>query len=96
VRFAEQLTSIWDWAEAIFAGNVVFRAAGRRAVSAASLVAARPAPRNGDFRDADGHRRGRSTTFAERDLRYTVAMFELLTTDREFADHKQGAPETSG
>ena len=27
--------------------------------------------------------------FAERDLRYTRAMFELLTTDREFADHNK-------
>ena len=27
--------------------------------------------------------------FAERDLRYTTAMFGLLTTDREFADHNK-------
>ena len=27
--------------------------------------------------------------FAERDLRYTAAMFGLLTTDREFADHNK-------
>jgi len=27
--------------------------------------------------------------FAERDLRYTRAMFELLTNDREFADHNK-------
>lgn len=27
--------------------------------------------------------------FAERDLRYTKAMFELLTNDREFADHNK-------
>ncbi len=27
--------------------------------------------------------------FAERDLRYTRAMFELLTGDREFADHNK-------
>src|SRR5216683_2985222 len=27
--------------------------------------------------------------FAERDLRYTTAMFELLTNDREFADHNK-------
>ena len=27
--------------------------------------------------------------FAERDLRYTRAMFELLTADREFADHNK-------
>ncbi len=46
------------------------------------------APRNGDFvtptivgvAEYD---------FAERDLRYTTAMFELLTTDTEFADHNK-------
>jgi propane monooxygenase small subunit len=27
--------------------------------------------------------------FAERDLRYTTAMFELLTHDREFAEHNK-------
>ena len=27
--------------------------------------------------------------FAERDLRYTRAMFELLTADKEFADHNK-------
>src|SRR5260370_18951761 len=27
--------------------------------------------------------------FAERDLRYTTAMFELLTADREFAGHNK-------
>jgi propane monooxygenase small subunit len=27
--------------------------------------------------------------FAERDLRYTTAMFELLTSDREFAGHNK-------
>ncbi|MGN6175641.1 MAG: hypothetical protein ACTHPS_22230, partial [Streptosporangiaceae bacterium] len=27
--------------------------------------------------------------FAERDLRYTKPMFELLTNDREFADHNR-------
>ena len=27
--------------------------------------------------------------FAERDLRYTTAMFELLTNDKEFADHNK-------
>ena len=27
--------------------------------------------------------------FAERDLRYTTAMFELLTDDREFAGHNK-------
>ncbi|HEX3191892.1 MAG TPA: hypothetical protein VHS30_19135, partial [Streptosporangiaceae bacterium] len=27
--------------------------------------------------------------FAERDLRYTIPMFHLLTNDREFADHNK-------
>jgi propane monooxygenase small subunit len=44
------------------------------------------APRNGDFVTPTivG---AEEYDFSERDLRYTKAMFELLTADREFAEH---------
>src|SRR5690349_24484008 len=46
------------------------------------------APRNGDFVTPTivG---AEEYDFAERDLRYTVPMFQLLTNDREFADHNR-------
>jgi propane monooxygenase small subunit len=83
---AEQLTGIWDWAEAVFAGNVVFEPLVGELFR--SHLVQQIAPRNGDFvtptvvgvAEYD---------FAERDLRYTTAMFGLLTTDKEFADHNK-------
>jgi propane monooxygenase small subunit len=83
---AEQLTSIWDWAEAIFAGNVVFEPLVGELFR--SQLVQHAAPRNGDFVTPTivG---AAEYDFAERDLRYTRAMFELLTTDREFADHNK-------
>jgi propane 2-monooxygenase small subunit len=47
------------------------------------------APRNGDFITPTivG---AEEFDFSERDLRYTRAMFQLLTGDREFADHNKG------
>ena len=47
------------------------------------------APRNGDFVTPTVVG-AEEYDFAERELRYTVAMFELLTNDREFADHNKG------
>jgi propane monooxygenase small subunit len=46
------------------------------------------APRNGDFVTPTivG---AAEYDFAERDLRYTNVMFDLLTSDREFADHNK-------
>ena len=46
------------------------------------------APRNGDFVTPTVVG-AEEYDFAERDLRYTRAMFELLTSDREFADHNK-------
>ena len=46
------------------------------------------APRNGDFVTPTIVGAG-EYDYAERDLRYTRAMFELLTDDREFADHNK-------
>src|SRR6201994_4238388 len=80
---AENLTSIWDWAEAVFAGNVVFEPLVGELFR--SQLVQQIAPRNGDFVTPTiiG---SAEYDFAERDLRYTTAMFSLLTTDREFAD----------
>ena len=83
---AEQLTSIWDWAEAIFAGNVVFEPLVGELFR--SQLVQHAAPRNGDFVTPTVIGAA-EYDFAERDLRYTTAMFELLTTDREFADHNK-------
>ena len=46
------------------------------------------APRNGNFVTPTiiG---AEEYDFAERDLRYTIPMFHLLTNDREFADHNK-------
>jgi propane 2-monooxygenase small subunit len=83
---AESLTGIWDWAEAIFAANVVFEPLVGELFR--SQLVQQIAPRNGDFVTPTivG---SAEYDFAERDLRYTTAMFGLLTTDREFAGHNQ-------
>jgi propane monooxygenase small subunit len=46
------------------------------------------APRNGDFVTPTVIG-AEEYDFAERDLRYTRAMFDLLSNDREFADHNK-------
>ena len=83
---AEQLTAIDDWCEAIFAANVVFEPLVGELFR--SQLVQQAAPRNGDFVTPTivG---AEEYDFAERDLRYTTAMFELLTNDREFADHNK-------
>jgi propane monooxygenase small subunit len=83
---AERLTGIDDWCEAIFAANVVFEPLVGELFR--STLVQHAAPRNGDFVTptvigAEEH------DYAERDLRYTRAMFDLLTNDREFADHNK-------
>jgi propane monooxygenase small subunit len=84
---AEQLTGIWDWAEAVFAGNVVFEPLVGELFR--SHLVQQIAPRNGDFVTPTVVGAA-EYDFAERDLRYTMAMFELLSSDREFADHNKG------
>jgi propane monooxygenase small subunit len=83
---AEQLTGIDDWCEAIFAANVVFEPLVGELFR--SQLVQHAAPRNGDFVTPTivG---AEEYDFAERDLRYTVAMFDLLTRDREFAAHNK-------
>src|SRR5207247_10527627 len=83
---AEQLTATDDWCEAIFAGNVVFEPLVGELFR--SHLVQQAAPRNGDFVTPTivG---AAEYDFAERDLRYPEPMFELLTNDREFADHNR-------
>jgi propane monooxygenase small subunit len=83
---AEALTAIDDWCEAIFAANVVFEPLVGELFR--SHLVQQAAPRNGDFITPTivG---AEEYDFSERDLRYTRAMFELLTADRDFADHNK-------
>jgi propane 2-monooxygenase small subunit len=83
---AERLTAVSDWGEAIFAANVVFQPLVGELFR--SHLVQQAAPRNGDFVTPTivG---AEEFDFAERDLRYTKALYELLTNDREFADHNK-------
>ncbi len=84
---AEELTGIDDWAEAIFAANVVFEPLVGELFR--SHLVQQAAPGNGDFVTPTVVGAG-EWDYASRDLRYTKAMFELLTNDKEFADHNKG------
>jgi propane monooxygenase small subunit len=83
---AERLTAVDDWCEAVFAANVVFEPLVGELFR--SHLVQQAAPRNGDFITPTiiG---AEEYDFAERDLRYTRAMFELLSADREFAEHNK-------
>ena len=83
---AERLTSIDDWCEAILAANVVFEPLVGE-LFRSSLVQ-HAAPRNGDFVTPTVIG-AEEFDYAERDLRYTRAMFELLANDREFGNQNK-------
>jgi len=85
-KTAELLTGIDDWCEAIFAANVVFEPLVGELFR--SHLIQQAAPRNGDFITPTVVG-SEEYDFSERDLRYTRAMFELLTNDREFAEHNK-------
>jgi propane monooxygenase small subunit len=85
-QVAEQLTATDDWCEAIFAANVVFEPLVGELFR--SQLVQHAAPGNGDFVTPTVVG-AEEYDFAERDLRYTKAMFVLLTNDREFADHNK-------
>jgi propane 2-monooxygenase small subunit len=85
-KTAELLTGIDDWCEAIFAANVVFEPLVGELFR--SHLVQQAAPRNGDFVTPTVVG-SEEYDFSERDLRYTRAMFELLTNDREFAEHNK-------
>src|SRR5215469_11545711 len=84
---AEALTAVNDWAEAIFAANVVFEPLVGELFR--SHLVQHAAPRNGDYVTPTVVG-AEEYDFAERDLRYTTAVFRLLTDDREFAAHNKG------
>jgi len=88
---AEQLTGIWDWCEAIFAANVVFEPLVGELFR--SNLVQQAAPANGDFITPTliG---AEEYDFAERDLRYTRSMFQLLVNDKEFGTENRGIMET--
>ncbi|WP_034269913.1 ferritin family protein [Haloechinothrix halophila] len=83
---AEQLTGIDDWCEAIFAANIVFEPLIGELFR--SNLVQQAAPGNGDFVTPTliG---AEEYDYAERDLRYTKPMFQLLIDDREFAEHNR-------
>jgi propane monooxygenase small subunit len=83
---AEKLTGIDDWCEAIFAANVVFEPLVGEPFR--SSLVQHAAPRNGDFVTPTVVGAA-EYDYSERDLRYTRVMFELLTSDREFANHNK-------
>jgi propane monooxygenase small subunit len=83
---AERLTGIDDWCEAVFAANIVFQPLVGELFR--SRLVQQAAPRNGDFVTPTVVG-AEEYDFSERDLRYTKAMFTLLTNDREFADHNK-------
>jgi propane 2-monooxygenase small subunit len=85
-KVAEQLTGIDDWCEAILAANVVFEPLVGELFRSQLVMQA--APGNGDFCTPTVVGAG-EYDYAQRDLRYTKAMFELLSEDREFADHNK-------
>ena len=78
-RVSEQLTAIDDWAEAIFAANIVFEPLIGELFR--SQLVQQAAPGNGDFVTPTVVGAG-EWDYASRDLRYTKAMFELLTMTR--------------
>jgi len=83
---AERLTAVDDWCEAIFAANIVFQPLVGELFR--SRLVQQAAPRNGDFVTPTVIG-AEEYDFSERDLRYTKAIFTLLTNDREFADHNK-------
>jgi len=85
-KTAEQLTAIDDWCEAIFAANIVFEPLIGELFR--SNLVQQAAPRNGDFVTPTVIG-AEEYDYAERDLRYTNVMFDLLTNDREFAEHNK-------
>src|SRR6185437_4369208 len=85
-QVAEQLTCVDDWAEAVFATNIVFEPLVGELFR--SQLVQHAAPHNGDFVTPPVVGAG-EYDYAQRDLRYPRAMFQLLTGDREFAAHNK-------
>lgn len=80
-QLAEELTGIWDWAEAMFAANIVFEPLVGELFRTHLVLQC--AAGNGDYVTPTlvG---AEEYDYSERDLRATTAMFQPLVTDREF------------
>jgi propane monooxygenase small subunit len=82
----ERLTAIKDWAEAIFAANIVYEPlVGELFRSNFVLQVAAP---NGDY--VTPSIVGAGENDYERDLRYTSELFSLLANDKEHAQANRG------
>ena len=86
-KLTEALTAIEDdWGEAMFATNVVFEPLVGE-LFRSNLVMQSAAP-NGDFVTPTVMGAGEND-YSQRDLRWTIACFAPLVTDKEFADHNR-------
>jgi propane monooxygenase small subunit len=86
-KLTEALTAVEDdWGEAMFATNVVFEPLVGE-LFRSNLVMQSAAP-NGDFVTPTVMGAGEND-YSQRDLRWTVACFAPLVSDKEFADHNR-------
>jgi propane monooxygenase small subunit len=86
-RLTEALTAVEDdWGEAMFATNVVFEPLIGE-LFRSNLVMQSAAP-NGDYVTPTVMGAGEND-YSQRDLRWTVACFAPLVSDKEFADHNR-------
>ena len=93
-KLTEALTAIEDdWGEAMFATNVVFEPLIGE-LFRSNLVMQSAAP-NGDFVTPTVMGAGEND-YSQRDLRWTIACFAPLVSDKEFADHNRQLHATAG
>ena len=86
-KLTEALTAVEDdWGEAMFATNVVFEPLIGE-LFRSNLVMQSAAP-NGDFVTPTVMGAGEND-YSQRDLRWTIACFAPLVSDKEFADHNR-------
>jgi propane 2-monooxygenase small subunit len=86
-KLTEALTAVEDdWGEAIFAANIVFEPLVGELFR--SNLVMQSAAGNGDFVTPTVMGAG-EFDYAQRDLRWTVACFAPLNTDKEFAEHNR-------
>jgi propane monooxygenase small subunit len=86
-KLTEALTAVEDdWGEAIFAANVVFEPLVGE-LFRSNLVMQSAAP-NGDFVTPTVVGAGEND-YSQRDLRWTIACFAPLVSDKEFADYNR-------
>lgn len=87
---AERLTAIEDWGEAVFCTNVVFEPLVGELFRSRLVMQA--AAGNGDYVTPTIMGAG-EYDYAQRDLRYTLPMFRLLSDDREYGEANKATME---